>query len=219
MLAPITEHLISPLAVLCFMCGINLFTATEISPRIGNNPPSSSPHSHGGVQTTYLNTEFPAERDGVVAAWHYCYYPAAMSTGRHSATVAVWRYDEVLEQYQQLGGSISILELQAGGELLANIYCTQPLLDAGNCVQIRRGDVVGLVLPSTTPIPMVGKSSEYFIMASSNDQPPLVNLSASNLVSQTLALHLYADIMKGRCSERACVHGAHKTHEGTKYKC
>ncbi len=132
---------------------------TEPSFQVGNNPSSSTPDGNPGV---YLNTEFPAECDGVVTAWHYCYYPqdASDSDTTYRASVAVWRFDNTTDQYILLNGSITLIELQPV-DTLARIYCTQEILV--NSIEISRGDVTGVVLPTENPIPMIGMESENIL--------------------------------------------------------
>ncbi len=154
---------------------------TEPSCRVGNNPSSSTPAGNPGV---YLNTEFP---DGVVTAWHYCYYPqdARDSSITYTAIVAVWRLGNTTDQYILLNGSITLIELQPV-DTLARIYCTQEILV--NSIEVRRGDVIGVVLPTENPIPMIGMESEN-ILHYSETLDDLLRLLNS-------ALHLYAEISK-----------------------
>ena len=156
----------------------------EPSCRVGNSSTSSTPAANPGV---YLNTEFPAECDGVVTAWHYCYYPqdASDSNTTYTASVAVWRLDNTTDQYILLNGSITLIELQPV-DTLARIYCTQEILV--NSIEVRRGDVIGVVLPTENPIPMIGMESENILHYSDTLDDFFESLSS--------ALHLYAEISK-----------------------
>ena len=65
-------------------------------------------------------------------------------------------------------------------------------------IQVSQGDVIGVVLPSNTAIPIVSSSasSEMVIMKHSQNDSPL-NLSCSMLHPKyETALHLYATIGK-----------------------
>ena len=155
---------------------------TEPSCRVGNNPSSSTPAGNPGV---YLNTEFPAECDGVVTAWHYCYYPEDASDSDTTYTASV-HLDNTTDQYILLNGSITLIELQPVNTLKCNIYCTQEILV--NSIEVSRGDVIGVVLPTENPIPMIGMESEN-ILHYSETLDDLFRLLNS-------ALHLYAEISK-----------------------
>ncbi len=149
--------------------------------------PSRKQPSPAGNLGVYLNTEFPAECDGVVTAWHYCYYPqdASDSDTTYTASVAVWRLDSTTDQYILLNGSITLIELQPV-DTLARIYCTQEILV--NSTEIRRGDVIGAMLPAENPIPMIGMESENMLHYSDTSDNFLEPLNS--------ALHLYAEISK-----------------------
>ncbi len=151
----------------------------EPSCRVGNNPSSSTPAGNPGV---YLNTEFPAECDGVVTAWHYCYYPQDARDSSITYTASV-HLDNTTDQYILLNGSITLIELQPV-DILARIYCTQEILV--NSIEVRQGDVIGVMLP--TEIPMIGMESEN-ILHYSETLDDLFRLLNS-------ALHLYAEISK-----------------------
>ena len=167
-----------------------------ISPRIGTNPPSFPLLEVKGLEGAFLNTQFPAESDGVVSSWHYCYYPAMANDSllTYSASVAVWRYEDIAQQYRLLNETTAVIELQPETNVLTDIYCTQQTLDPASPIRVVRGDVVGVVL-ATNPIPMLGRSSQHTLMRNSESRLPPGNLSSNSLTSQQMALHLYADIM------------------------
>ncbi len=162
--------------------------------RAGNNPSSSTPESRPGI---YLNTEFPAECDGVVTAWHYCYYPqdARDSSITYRASVAVWHLDNTTDQYILLNGSITLIELQPV-DTLSPIYCTQKILEPDNSIEIRRGDVIGVELPEENPIPMIGMESENTLLRRLGSSDVAQLRLDGLLVVVSGALHLYADIGK-----------------------
>ncbi len=99
--------------------------------------------------------------------------------------MAVWRLVSTTDQYILLNGSITLIELQPV-DTLAHIYCTQEILV--NSIEVRRGDVIGVMLPTENPIPMIGMESEN-ILHYSETLDDLFRLLNS-------ALHLYAEISK-----------------------
>ena len=71
-------------------------------------------------------------------------------------------------------------------------------LNETDYITVSKGDVIGVVLPSSISIPIVSSStsSEKFIMKHSRNDSPL-NLSCSMLCREyETALHLYATIGK-----------------------
>lgn len=162
--------------------------------KVGNNPPSSTLALK--ISGTYLNTEFPAECDGVITAWHYCYYPRSVSANQrtYTANVALWRYDNSSHLYNLVDGSVTLIQLQPVNTL-ATIYCTQLGLSPVNYTKIRRGDLMGVLLPLQDPIPLIGNDSDSNIMISR--QLRLTNLTSSELRPERAAMHLYAYV--GMC--------------------
>ena len=168
---------------------------TTISSRIGTNPPPSFILEADGLQGTFLNTQFPAENDGVVSSWHYCYYPAMAndSLQTYSVSVAVWRYEDAAQQYRVLSETTTVIVLQHESNVLTDIYCSQQMLDPASPVWVVKGDIVGVVF-STNPIPMIGGSSQHTLARSTATQLPPGDVPLNSLTSQSVALHLYADI-------------------------
>ena len=133
----------------------------------------------------------------MVTTWHYCYYPEEVNdfTRMYTAIVAVWHLDNTSNQYSQysvVNGSVTLIQLHPVNTL-ARIYCTQVLLDPVNYTEIRQGDIVGVILPSQNPIPMIGTTSDYTILRNPFILSPS-NISSGNLSSVNFAIHLYTDI-------------------------
>ena len=135
----------------------------------------------------------------IVTAWHYCYYPegldASDSTTTYTASVAVWRYDDTTDQFILLNGSITLIELQPV-DTLARIYCTQELIEPVNYITIRQGDAIGVVLPTENYIPMIGNESDSTLLTIVRPGDVEVSSILNGLLTQSLALHLYAEIGK-----------------------
>ena len=160
--------------------------------RVGS---SRTPSSYSGGEGTYLNINFPAECDGVITTWHYCYYPrsARANQGTYTASVALWRNSS--NQYYVVDGSVTLIELQPVNNS-ARIFCTQVLLAPANYTEIRRGDVVGVLLPSSNPIPLIGRDEDNTILRDYIGRSSPSNVSSNQL--QSLAIHLYADIISSK---------------------
>ena len=177
------------------MCNDSL--AAAASCRAGNNPPPS-----GSMTTTlggtYLNTQYPVTCGNHITKWHYCYHTEA-TTPRStlSMTVSVWSWDAATNTYIVSPNSIRTITLQPV-QTLAKIFCVEESLNETDYITVSKGDVIGVVLPSSISIPIVSSStsSERFIMKHSRNDSPL-NLSCSMLCPEyEAALHLYATIGK-----------------------
>ena len=156
---------------------------------MGDNPKGTSEMT---AQGTYLNAQFPAQCNGTVTSWNYCYYPSSADGDdvTYTAFVALWRRDNALEQYTIVEGSVSEIEIQ-GEEMPHDINCRQHFLHSENHVEIRFGDVAGVFLPDDNPIPMVGSFNMYSIERDTSQISP-GNITDTSDVQ--LTLHLYADI-------------------------
>ena len=112
-------------------------------------------------------------------------------------TVSVWSLDTATNTYIVSPSSIRIITLQPI-QTLAKIFCVEESLNETDYITVSKGDVIGVVLPSSISIPIVSSStsSEKFIMKHSRNDSPL-NLSCSMLCPEyETALHLYATIGK-----------------------
>ena len=159
----------------------------------GNNPPPSDVQQN--IRGIYLNMEFPAKHVGLLTAWHYCYYIFSdpnMLRMTYTASVALWRPGNSSDQYDLVTGSITRIRLNPVATL-ATIYCAQMQLDSTNHLEIRQGDVAGVILPPQNPIPLIGRENFHNISRNPNRQV-LSNLMLSDLRQEKIALHLYVRI-------------------------
>ena len=162
---------------------------------MGNNPRRSSRVANSSIAgMTFLNRQFPAERDGEISTWNYCYY-GDIPEDTYTATVAVWRYNNVTEQYTVVNGSISILEVvHVARPYLSAIYCEQESLAADGYVTVKVGDIIGVSLPPSNPIPLVGNTCESSCEIWQTSGPVPSSISTNDIASLSKSLHLYADI-------------------------
>ena len=176
------------------------YTDVEDFCRAGSNPPASAPT--GSLSGTYLDTNNTAMCAGHITSWHYCYYPSAAVAGQtHSMTVAAWRLEG--GTYQLVQGTNRTLTL-IPVQTLAKIFCVEEVLDPADHVAVSVGDVIGVVLPSTSPIPVISSntasplssSSSSFLMRHPQTENT-TNLMASEFRTlSNSALHLYAKLGK-----------------------
>ena len=146
---------------------------------------------------TFLNREFPAECDGEITAWNYCYYTEnIINIPTSTATVAVWRFNNVTAQYDVVAGSTSTLTVvYRARRFEADIYCRQESLAPENYIAVMEGDIIGVSFPETNSIPMLGHTNHdggYNIWRFPGSTPSSV--SPGGLPTQTQPIHLYADI-------------------------
>ena len=144
-----------------------------------------------------MNLAFPAETNGYITAWKYCYYTDAVSTSlTYTAIFAAWRYDNqsTYANLSVVNNSATTIYLQQG-YTIASIYCKVVELEPENYFPIVKGDLVGVTLPSTNAIPLIGSTSDYVILVHSNTQETAA-LPLNSFEEHQLALHLYVDIGK-----------------------
>ena len=168
---------------------------SDVPCRVGHNPTKSSPTFNiNGM--TFLNREFPAECDGEITAWNYCYYSDNLSDAEtYTATVAIWRFNNVTGRYNVVSTSVLSLTHRTR-QLLADIYCRQESLAPENYPAIREGDIIGVSLPPDNPIRMIGASNldSYVISRYDGSTSTLSSASPGDLSPVSMSLHLYADI-------------------------
>ena len=162
---------------------------------MGHNPTKSDRYYNiGGF--TFLNREFPAECDGEITAWNYCYYSENLTNSRtYTATVALWRFNNATGQYGVVEGSTAVLtEVYTTRRFEADIYCRQKSLAPENFIEVKEGDIIGVSLPTGNPIPIIGRVSldDYANWSFAASTPSSV--SPGGLTQQSQSLHLYADI-------------------------
>ncbi len=158
--------------------------------RIGHNPTRSTSMPTSGI---LINSQFPAQGSGLVTSWNYCYYTDSLSSSNnYSATFAVWRNDGMSSSLTMVTES-SITVALLPQYTIASLHCQVVELEPESHFIVMEGDYVGVALPMTNPIPLVGISSDYTLWSS-----PHSGIDKSLLydsLAQTIgALHLYAVI-------------------------
>ena len=184
-----------------------LFTGPDVSCRVGHNPTKS-----GLFRTiagfTFLNREFPAECDGEITAWNYCYYRDNnyFDDGEtYTATVAVWRFNNVTGRYDVVEGSTSMLtEVYRPRRFETDFYCRLASLTPDNYVEVMQGDIIGVSLPTTNSIPMLGHTNpDNYALGRFTASTPS-SFTAGGLTPQFQSLHLYADIFTPSGKKQPC---------------
>ena len=165
--------------------------------RAGSNLPATGPLT-STVSGTYLNTMDTAMCSDHIISWHYCYYPSAAPVGQtYTMTVAAWRLDAGM--YRLIQGTSRTITLTPI-ETKAKIFCKEEALDPVDYVLVSEGDVIGVVLPNTNPIPVVSSNAG----SGSSLRRHLQNTSPTDLMGSeftdmpNLALHVYAKLGKYR---------------------
>jgi len=87
-------------------------------------------------------------------------------------------------------GSVTVITLQVV-YTIARAHCTKHSI--ANGTEVRQGDVVGVLLSSGDPIPLIGARSNHTLRRFSGEK----RVQRARLSSVSLALHLYADIIEG----------------------
>ena len=144
-----------------------------------------------------MNHAFPAETNGYITSWNYCYYTDAVSTSQtYTAVFAAWRYDNqsTFPNLSVVNNSATTISLQQG-YTIATIYCKVVELEPEKYFPIMKGDLVGVTLPLTNAIPLIGSISEYFVLVHTNTQETSA-LPLNSFAEYQVALHLYVDIGK-----------------------
>ena len=77
---------------------------------------------------------------------------------------------------------------------IASIYCKVVELEPKNYFPIMKGDLVGVTLPSTNAIPLIGSTTDDFILHTNTQET--TTLPLNSFEECQLALHLYVDIGK-----------------------
>ena len=161
--------------------------------RAGSNPPATGPLT-STVSGTYLNTMDTAMCSDHITSWHYCYYPSAAPVGQtYTMTVAAWRLDAGM--YQLIQGTSRTITLTPI-ETNAKIFCKEEALDPVDYVLVCEGDVIGVVLPSTNPIPVVSSNagSGSSLRRHPQNTSPTDLLGTEFTEMSDTSLHVYAKL-------------------------
>ena len=162
---------------------------------MGSNPPATAPRT-SNVGGTYLNIGNPVactDRNAVTS-WHYCYYTSEVTAGQtYTMTVAVWRLDTSTNTYRVTAGSSRTLSL-VHTATLAKIVCMEETLDSADSVFVMESDVIGVVLPSSNPIPVISSdpsSTSSLMTHPQNASATDLQLGSEFTSLSGTALHLY----------------------------
>ena len=172
-----------------------VLAGSDIPCRVGHNPTKSQRLSPLASQT-FLNREFPAECDGEITAWNYCYYSKDLvNLQTYTATAIVLRLDTAIQQFTIVNTSVLSVFFRFRN-YRAGVYCRREELSPENYIAIQQGDIVGVTFPPTNPLLMIGDTNldNYVIwrLAGGVDASP--NISETDIFTQSRSLHLYADI-------------------------
>lgn len=112
-----------------------------------------------------------------------------------SMTVAVWTLDSNVGTYVVSPRSIRTITLQTVSTL-PKIFCVEEVLDVSEYVLVSQGDIIGVVLPSSNPIPLLSSNSGSGVSLLKHSQDTsAMNLTSSQFTTMSgTALHLYATI-------------------------
>lgn len=104
-----------------------------------------SPVQSSSVLGIYLNTSpgHLIQCDGVVYAWHYCYYPIATVSGSSNAVFGVYYFDGPSENYHLRPGSYYSLTLSSRESAFT---CGAVTLNESQYFNVYQGDSVGVCL-------------------------------------------------------------------------
>lgn len=122
---------------------------------------------------------------GSITSWHLCYYPP-VETYAGSATVGLWRdASEDGDRFESVEDSERLVSVNVTASI-AMVLCVEFELESPQQVEV--GDVVGVVLPGTDPIPLVSAGAgDGILYTSATDNQTFAEVPGR-------ALHLYADI-------------------------
>ena len=166
-----------------------------------NNPAASAAVTAGlsGTyvstrQGTYLNTDHPVMCEGNITKWHFCYYTQHLThASRLNMTLAVWSFYEAsyVLFYPGRFTRISIIH----NHTLAKFFCIEHSLSREDYLPVSQDDIVGVVLPSVNPIPVIGSGETTDFLK----YQPVQNLNSimyNSLTSTLAVIHVEAVIGK-----------------------
>ena len=119
------------------------------------NKPDASDAVPTGLSGIYLNTWHPVMCDGnFITKWNFCYYTKHLTdASRLNMTLAVWSfYEGSYVFHSRRFTRISIIH----NHTLAKIFCVEHSLPREGYLPVSHDDIVGVVLPSVNPIPVIG---------------------------------------------------------------
>ena len=112
-------------------------------------------------------------------------------------TVAAWSLED--DTYRVIPGSSSTISLTPV-MTHAKIFCIKETLDSANYVAMAEGDVVGVVLPSSNPIPVVSTNADSSQLMKHSQSTSATDLLGSEFTTiSDSALHVYANLGMTKC--------------------
>ena len=159
-----------------------------------SNPP---PYTANVTSAIYLNTASPITCTDTITSWHYCYYPSEATDSQltYTATVGVWRLNTAMNQYELLSGSNYTLSLVQPASKPAKIFCKTEILQPENYMHVETGDIVGVSLPTSNPLPIVASGATgYSLMSQNALSAPMTLVMSALSQASNMALHLYPTI-------------------------
>ena len=101
-----------------------------------------------------------------------------------------------MNQYELLPGSNHNIQLTQPASTPAKIFCKTENLQPENYLHVRTGDIIGVVLPTQNPLPLVASAATgYSLMRYSGLADRALQMTDLSNES-SMALHLYPNIGK-----------------------
>jgi hypothetical protein len=100
-----------------------------------------------------------------------------------------------MSQYELLSGSNYTLSLVQPASTPAKIFCKTEVLQPENYVRVQTGDIAGVSLPTSNPLPIVASGATgYTLMTHTALNAPVMLLMSDLSQTSSMALHLYPTI-------------------------
>ena len=161
---------------------------------IAGSNPAGSVAVATGLGGTYLNTRHPVKCDGnFITKWHFCYYTQYLTdASKLNMTLAVWSKDrhETSVFLPRFSTRISIIH----NHTLTKVFCMEHSLSTEDYLPVSHGDIVGVVLPSDNPIPVIGSGETNDLKYRS--ERSLQNIMINSLTPTSAIMHVEAVIGK-----------------------
>lgn len=112
----------------------------------------------------YLNRNNPAQCNGTITSYSYCYYSPAMPTGgMYEATIGVYRSIGG-DRFQLLDGSTMTITLDGSTSLQPGFACQKLNISSG-AIRVQIGDVLGACIydrnsPMIEQLNLVGRATD-----------------------------------------------------------
>lgn len=105
----------------------------------------------------YLNTDNPAQCNGTITRWEYCYYPP-IDHGIYHVLFAIYRQGNFgnLQLYQRQSPILN-LSVSVDNELNEGFLCSSFI--PAEQISVQQGDIIGICLPRTNSLDIVSDTS------------------------------------------------------------